>query len=49
MKCHSLLSNESIPLMQPIENRLMECFSKMKKEYIPTNKNYFAMSLKLFF
>ena len=43
------MSNESIPLMQPIENRLLSSFDHMKKEFIPTNKNYFAMSLKLFF
>lgn len=49
MKNHSLLSNESIPLMQPIENRLLNSFDRMKKEFIPTNKNYFAMSLKAFF
>lgn len=49
MKGHSLLSNDSIPLMQPIENRLLSSFEQMKKEFIPTNKNYFAMSLKLFF
>ena len=49
MKSHSLLSSESIPLMQPIENRLMSSFDRMKKEFIPANKNYFAMSLKVFF
>lgn len=49
MKGHSLLSNESIPLMQPIEDRLQSSFDRMKKEFIPTNKNYFAMSLKVFF
>ena len=49
MKGHSLLSNDSIPLMQPIENCLLSSFDRMKKEFIPTNKNYFAMSLKLFF
>jgi len=35
--------------MKPIENRLMDSFKQMKKETIPANKNYFAMSLKLFF
>lgn len=49
MKSHSLLSSQSIPLMQPIENRLQECFQTMRTGEIPENKNYFAMSLKLFF
>ena len=38
-----------IPLMQPIENCLRECFEKMRQTDLPPNKNYFAMSLKLFF
>ena len=49
MKSHSLLSSQNIPLMLPIENHLQECLQKMKTSEIPENKNYFAMSLKLFF
>jgi len=49
MKKHSLLSFQNLPFMQTIENCLHQCFDKMKTEFIPPNKNYFAMSLKLFF
>lgn len=36
-------------MMKPIENCLKECFIKMQSLNIPENKNYFAMSLKMFF
>ena len=49
LKSHSLLSSQNIPLMLPIENHLHECLQKTKTSEIPENKNYFAMSLKLFF
>ena len=49
MRDHSLLSNQNIPLMQPIENCLKDCFAKMQSLKIPENKNYFALSLKMFF
>ena len=49
LKDHSLLSKENIPLMSPLEDLLKECFKKMKSAEIPSNKNYFALSLKLFF
>ena len=35
--------------MEPVEEILMESFIKMRQNHIPKNKNYFAMSLKLFF
>jgi hypothetical protein len=49
MKNHSLLSAANLPLMAPIENILIQSLDKMKRTSIPENKNYFAMSLKLFF
>ena len=55
MKDHALLRREedhsdSAALLVPsFENKLIECLAKMKKEFIPANKNYYAMSLKLFF
>lgn len=49
LKEHSILGNDSIPLMKPIEQCLRDCFEKMKKLRIPESKNYFAMSLKMFF
>ena len=49
MKSHSLLSSINIPMMQPIEDCLRACFDKMKTIPVGKNKNYFAMSLKLFF
>jgi len=36
-------------LMAPIEQCLHDCFQKVKQTVLPPNKNYFAMSLKLFF
>ena len=35
--------------MKPIENCLVQCFEKVKKSHVDENKNYFAMSLKMFF
>ena len=49
MRNHALLSREPITLMQPIEACLFDSFKRMKQQVIPKNKNYFAMSLKLFF
>jgi len=49
LKEHSILGSDSIPLMKPIEQCLRDCFDKMKKLKIPESKNYFAMSLKMFF
>jgi hypothetical protein len=49
LKSHSILSDENLPLMKPIENCLKDCFTKMQILKIPENKNYFAMSLKMFF
>ena len=49
LKDHSILGNDSIPLMKPIEQCLRDCLEKMKKLKIPESKNYFAMSLKMFF
>lgn len=49
MKKHSILSDSNLSLMRPIENKLMNCFDSVKKQHIDESKNYFAMSLKLFF
>lgn len=35
--------------MKPIEKHLHQCFEEMKKQHVDESKNYFAMSLKLFF
>ena len=35
--------------MKPIEEVRLETFANMRTQYIPENKNYFAMSLKHFF
>lgn len=49
MKKHSILSQNNITLMKPIEKLLLGCFDQMKRTQIEESKNYFAMSLKLFF
>lgn len=49
MKKHSILSDQDISLMKPIDKHLEGCFDQMKKTHIDQSKNYFAMSLKLFF
>lgn len=49
LKKHSVLSSQNITLMKPIEKLLTDCFETMKKTQIDESKNYFAMSLKMFF
>lgn len=56
MKDHALLRREddaadpAASLVVPsFESKLIDCLAKVKKEFIPNNKNYYAMSLKLFF
>lgn len=49
LKTHSLLSNQNIKLMEPVEEVLHDSFAKMRHTKLPANKNYFAMSLKDFF
>ena len=56
MKDHALLRREgdaaggtASPVVPSFESKLVDCLAKMKNQFIPNNKNYYAMSLKLFF
>ena len=49
LKRHNILSNQSMTLMKPIEKMLHQCFDTMKHTHIDESKNFFAMSLKMFF
>lgn len=49
MKSHSLLSDNNLALMRPLERAMARSFEKLRQETVPANKNYFALSLKDFF